>query len=84
MIDGNYHIFANTPAFLDLNISNLTVYVIGSYHPLYNPQVNLRQLGNSLIVVCTYHYVITSGLHSRYDVDGHYFRFVVQILVNSH
>ena len=34
------------------------------------------------IVVCTYNYVITLDLCSKYDVLGHYFRFVAQILNN--
>ena len=27
-------------------------------------------------------YVITLGLWTKYDIDGHYFRFTVQILTN--
>ena len=27
-------------------------------------------------------YVITLGLWAKYDIDGHYFRFTVQILAN--
>ena len=37
---------------------------------------------DKLIVVCIYRYVITLGLHSKYNVDGHYCRFVVRILAN--
>ena len=35
-----------------------------------------------MIAVCIYRYVITLGLHSKYDVDGHYFVFAVRILAN--
>ena len=36
------------------------------------------------IAVCIYRYVITFGLHGKYDVDGHYFRFAARILANPH
>ena len=35
-----------------------------------------------VIVVCTYRYVITLDLCSKYDMLGHYFRFMAQILSN--
>ena len=35
-----------------------------------------------VIVVCTYCYVITLDLCSKYDMLGHYFRFTAQILSN--
>ena len=38
---------------------------------------------HKLIAVCMYRYVITKGLRSKYDVDGHYSRFMARILVNS-
>ena len=36
----------------------------------------------NVIAVCIYRYVITLGLWSKYDVVGHYSRFVVRILAN--
>ena len=35
-----------------------------------------------IIAVYIDSYVITFGLWAKYDIDGHYFRFTVQILVN--
>ena len=35
-----------------------------------------------VIVVCTYCYVITLDLCTKYDMLGHYFRFAAQILSN--
>ena len=35
-----------------------------------------------LIAVYIDSYVITLGLWAKYDIDGHYFRFAAQILVN--
>ena len=32
---------------------------------------------NGLAAVCIYRYVITFGLRSKYDVLGHYFRFMI-------
>ena len=32
--------------------------------------------------LCIYHCVITLGLHSKYDMDGHYVTFAVRIFVN--
>ena len=37
---------------------------------------------SNIIAVCIYRYVITLGLRSKYDVDGHYFRFAARILAN--
>ena len=36
----------------------------------------------TLIAVCIYRYVITLGLWNKYDIDGHYSRFVAHILAN--
>ena len=49
-------------------------------HPLDPPMTTLTRLEAQLIVVCVYCYVITLGLSDKYDMDGHYFRFAVQIL----
>ena len=35
-----------------------------------------------IFAVCTYRYVITLDLRSKYDMLGHYFRFAVRILAN--
>ena len=35
-----------------------------------------------VIAVCIHRHVITMGLSSKYDVDGHYSRFAAQILAN--
>ena len=35
-----------------------------------------------LIAVCIYRYVITLALHRKYDMDGHYSRFVARILLS--
>ena len=37
---------------------------------------------SDFIAVCIYRYVITMGLRSKYDVDGHYSRFAARILAN--
>ena len=36
-----------------------------------------KQLFVFIIAVCIYRYVITFGLRSKYDMDGHYFRFMI-------
>ena len=36
----------------------------------------------NIFAVCTYRYVISLGLWSKYDVHDHYFRFIARILAN--
>ena len=45
-------------------------------------QSNLLWKMTALVAVCMYHYVITMGLWSKYDINGHYFIFTVRILAN--
>ena len=41
-----------------------------------------RIVPDILVAVYIDSYVITLGLWAKYDIDGHYFRFMVQILTN--
>ena len=45
-------------------------------------QTNCLTSNFIIFAVCIYRYVITLGLRSKYDVDGHYCRFAPQILGN--
>ena len=52
--------------------------------PFLTVGVGMKVCLVSLIAVCIYHYVITFGLRGKYDIDGHYFRFMARILANPH